>query len=176
MESTRVTKLSMAVVGVVGAILPSSLTSPASAGTLSTVWGFYGQSQFIYGYQEVTYGCWRLSGTRLPELQAKVDGHWTSVAKGQLEVPSGYAPVTCTDPEYPTVVYYPWVVQTRGTPSGNPDYENLEMRPYLAGVPAASTQKVYKKKTYNYACKRRSLARWKYIEKTLYPSGHSPIT
>lgn len=79
--------------------------------------------------------------------------------QGQVDPPNGIAaPVgSCSDPGYPTVMYFNWRVQTAGTPSGEPFINNLLMRFGYTDIKSTYT-KSYTRYAQSYRCKKPSKA------------------
>jgi hypothetical protein len=66
---------------------------------------------WIFGTDVNGYGCWSLSTTKqVPTLQVKLNGKWITKAKARLSKDTS----KCSDPKYPWVARYRWIVDELG--------------------------------------------------------------
>ena len=66
---------------------------------------------WIIGTDVNGYGCWSLSTTKqVPTLQVKINGKWITKAKARLSKNKNI----CSDPKYPWVAKYQWIVDELG--------------------------------------------------------------
>lgn len=109
-------------------------------------------SVWIVGTDVNGYGCWSLSSSKLiPTLQVKLRGKWVTKSKSKLSKNSAL----CSDPDYPWVAKYRWVVDELGeTPSQGSSSRDLVAREYLpkignstAFAGAAFVKQVYRNRT-----------------------------
>lgn len=103
------------IAGAISLIFAISLVqSPSVSADTTYAWSPFSQHDYIYGYSESRYSCWRLSedtirNSNFPSLQVLSNGQWKVVAKGAL-VPVG-TPLKepCTS-EFPTTIGYRWTI------------------------------------------------------------------
>jgi hypothetical protein len=89
-------------------------------------------SVWIVGTDVNGYGCWSLSSSKfIPTLQVKIRGKWITKSKAKLSKNSAL----CTDPDYPWVAKYRWIVDELGeTPHGGNLSRDLLAREYLPKI------------------------------------------
>lgn len=160
-------------VGSMTAALASSAI-PAMAGTQTEAYNLGSVTVVDYGVTRVYYQCFGPSSfsSGYPWLEAEVNGVWTPLVQGQIDPPNGIAAPagSCSDPTWPTVMYFNWLVQTSGTPSGKPFVNNLLMRFGYADEKGTYT-KGYIKYAKSYRCNKPLKGRSVRVTKTFNPSG-----